>query len=263
MYVAIAWIVWNIATLKYTARVIEAFAQLGQLLPWYVSIIPVLLFDGFLADAGARMGGVATRELASWETGATQFLISSTSNLVTKSASSIEAIIILMVATYAVKKALPTLRTYDREGDPEIVELKHPYFSKLELRPKRASTSVRWQAEYNLHSKYSNGTITIAAEDNYLKAKTSEPTTEEIEFCKLYLSDLSLLFPIIHNAAKKGWEEILNEKLPINWQKECTISQFTVPVNGEFNNNWSVVLYVKKTDDFIFVSIEDGESKLQ
>lgn len=262
IYIAIFWMAWNIYTLKRTAEVIEVYARLGALFPWYVVIIPVLLFDLWLGEALATMGGVATRELASWETGAMLVPVISTSNLVTLPASSFKAIVTLIVATIAVKKALPKLAAYDREGKKLNIEVEHPYFSQLKLFPKRSSSS-RWEAEYNLKSKYSTGKVIISAEDNYVTTDSPEPTEKELQFCKRYLSNLSLVFPVVYDGVQQGWKTVSNELLPYNWEKECQISEFTVPANGEQKNNWEVVLYVKKADDYIFISVEDGKSRLR
>lgn len=150
---------------------------------------------------------------------------------------------------------------FQNRNNEEIIKADHEYFTRLWLWPQGEHT--RWEAEYDLESKYSNGTIGLHAEDNYHLSLHPEPTNEEIDFAKVYLSNLELLFPEVLTGAKQGWCEWFKEELPENWETQFTIDGFSVPVSGNNNNKWGVMLYCDKAGHYFDISIENGHSKLE
>lgn len=160
-------------------------------------------------------------------------------------------ILLVIVAFVTLYATLSWTKSKERG---KVTEVKHPYFSRL--RYWRTDNHIRWDAEYTTtDSPHANKKVNIRAEDN------PEPTIKELEFCKPYLADLSLLFPIVHDGVKERWEQSFHENLPENWQEKCTIEGFTVPVNGDEENSWRVTLYIKNPGQFFYISIKNGVSK--
>ena len=148
----------------------------------------------------------------------------------------------------------------NRTGEKVIIT-DHEYFSRLWLWPKGEHT--RWEAEFNTKSEFSDGTVGIHAQDNYETIDTPEPTEKEIEFSKIYLSDLKRIFPIVGDGVRQGWKEWFQEDLPDNWENEFVVDGFSVPVNGDAQKEWSVMLYCGKAGHYFSIDINNGISELE
>ena len=147
-------------------------------------------------------------------------------------------------------------------SDKKVIVAEHDYFTRLWLWPKGEHT--RWEAEYDTKSIFAdNGSVGLHAEDNYKVALDSEPAKEEIAFCRKYLSDLSLIFPIAREGIRLGWKEWFDEDLPVNWENEFKINGFSVPVKGDFKSYWKITLYCQKAGHYFNIGVEEGKTKLE
>ncbi len=146
-------------------------------------------------------------------------------------------------------------------GGEKVVTIEHDYFSRLWLWPKGEHT--RWEAEYDLQSAYSDGTVGLHAEDNYEIIESPEPTIEEINFAMEYLLNLEQLFLIALEGVKEGWSKWFHEELPHNWEGEFIIDGFTVPANGDTKNTWGITLFCYKAGHYFCLSVENGKPKLE
>lgn len=150
---------------------------------------------------------------------------------------------------------------FQNRGGEKVIKTEHELFSRLWLWPQGEHT--RWEAEYDLISKYSGGVVGLHAEDNYETSDAPEPTIEEIEFSKKYLSNLELLFPLVVSGVEKGWSEWFHEDLPANWQVNFVVDGFSVPAHGDINNKWGVTLYCNKAGHYFSLIVEGGASTLE
>ncbi len=148
----------------------------------------------------------------------------------------------------------------NRSGE-KVIKTNHEYFSRLWLWPKGEHT--RWEAEFDIESKLSNKTVGLHAEDNYEVCVTPEPTSEEVDFAKHYLSNLELLFPLLEQGVRQGWKEWFKEELPDGWQQEFVINGFSVPRNGDSMGNWGITLFCNKAGHYFCLAIENGISRLE
>ncbi|QIZ84941.1 hypothetical protein HF888_12240 [Bermanella marisrubri] len=165
-------------------------------------------------------------------------------------------LILIIIAT--IVGALYWFQNRNRE---KVVVADHDFFSRLWLWPKGEHT--RWEAEYDLISKYSNGTIGLHAEDNYETLSDAEPTIEEVEFSKKYITNLERLFPIVVSGVEEGWFEWFREELPKEWESHFIVDGFSVPLNGNIENKWSVNLFCKKAGHYFCLNVEGGVSTLE
>ena len=150
---------------------------------------------------------------------------------------------------------------FQNRGGEKVEKTEHNFFSRLWLWPRGEHT--RWEAEYDLESKYSSGTVGLYAEDNYDSLGTPEPTNEEVAFSKKYLSNLELLFPLVVSGVEKGWSDWFHEDLPQNWESQFIVDGFSVPADGNINNQWGVTLFCDKAGHFFSLNIESGVSTLE
>lgn len=151
----------------------------------------------------------------------------------------------------------------DRDRSHEkVITVKHSYFNRLWLWPKDEHT--RWEAEIDSNSIYAeDDSIGLYAEDNYNMTQTPEPTQREIDFCKEYISDLALLFPVAVSSIRLGWSQWFHESLPYSWKHEFRVSGFSVPTQGDFDSYWSITFYCLKTGCYLNIVIEKGVSRLE
>ena len=154
-----------------------------------------------------------------------------------------------------------TIYWFQNRSDEKVIKVDHDFFSRLWLWPKGEYT--RWEAEYDLVSNHSEGTIGLHAEDNYETLDAPEPTNEEVEFSKKYLTNLELLFPIVVSGVEKGWSEWFHQELPEDWQSQFIVDGFSVPINGNINNKWGVTLFCKKAGHYFSLIVDGGVSTLE
>ena len=150
---------------------------------------------------------------------------------------------------------------FQNRGGVKVIKTAHELFSRLWLWPQGEHT--RWEAEYDLVSKYSGGVVGLYAEDNYETIDTPEPTNEEVEFSKKFLSNIELLFPLELSGVKQGWSEWFHEDLPKDWESQFIVDGFSVPVHGSINNKWRVTLFCSKAGHYFCLVVEGSESKLE
>ena len=150
---------------------------------------------------------------------------------------------------------------FKNRGGERVIRTNHDYFSRLWLWPKGEHT--RWEAEFDIESEFSSKTVGLHAEDNYESCETPEPTPDEVEFAKHYLSNLELLFPLALPGVQEGWREWFKQELPENWHKEFVVDGFSVPRNGDANGLWGLTLFCNKAGHYFCLSVENGKSKLE
>lgn len=150
---------------------------------------------------------------------------------------------------------------FRNRGGEKVIIKDHEYFSRLWLWPKGEHT--RWEAEYDIQSQYTDGTVGLHAQDNYETSETPEPTVDEVQFSKRYLSDLRLLYPLVLVGVRQGWKEWFQEELPDNWENEFIVDGFSVPTGGDVTNQWDVTLFCEKADHYFNITIKDSLSQLE
>lgn len=138
----------------------------------------------------------------------------------------------------------------------------HAYFTRLWLYEK-GEEYTRWEAEKDMQSAFSDGTIGLYAEDNYSVCPSPEPTPQEIDFAKHHLSNVELVFQAAHNGAQQGWQEWFQEDLPQNWQQEFLIDGFSVPTEGNLHSNWTITLWCKQAGHYFCIAVVGGLSTLE
>ena len=150
---------------------------------------------------------------------------------------------------------------FRNRGSEKVIKTDHEFFSRLWLWPKGEHT--RWEAEHDIQSQYTDGTVGLHAQDNYETSETAEPTVDEVQFSKKYLSDLRLIFPFVSEGIRQGWKEWFHEELPDNWENEFIVDGFSVPACGDINNQWGVTLFCEKAGHYFNIVINKGVPQLE
>ncbi len=142
---------------------------------------------------------------------------------------------------------------------PQRVE--HDYFSRLWLWPEGQET--RWEAEIEIASPYASETIGVVAEDNYSVAHAPEPTAAEVSFCRALLADIEGILIKSKDALGQGWTAWFHEELPTQWQNEFKLDGFSVPVDGDSNNDWGITFFCVTAGHYFHIGIQNDQARLE
>lgn len=111
-------------------------------------------------------------------------------------------------------------------------KVNHPYFGDMILFAFKKSDKSYWEAEIEFESHR----LRVSIDSPYLKA----PSKQQIDFARQIVAEpdvtLSKTLPLLAPEFER-WH---NKPLPADWRAALKFIGFTVPVDGDDNNEWEL-----------------------
>jgi hypothetical protein len=142
-----------------------------------------------------------------------------------------------------------------------IRKVPHEYFSRLWLCPPGSHT--RWEAELDEPGSGADGKVGFHAETTHEEVEIDGPTDAEVDFCKKWMLNLDELFRLTKPAIEEAWKDWGQGEMPSDWRTFLTLDGFSVPENGDPENQWGVTYFCKPAGHYFSIELREGKAILE